>query len=71
MSVQIVAFVNQSAQLMLQFWIQKAEMNSGQNLKKVFISLAKHNKKKDPPEDSDKFKDEKNKFEKFFQENIK
>jgi hypothetical protein len=34
---------------------------------KVFISLAKHNKKKDPPEDSEKFKDEKNKFEKFFQ----
>jgi len=38
---------------------------------KVFISLAKHNKKKDPPENSEKFKDEKNKFEKFFQENIK
>ena len=38
---------------------------------KVFISLAKHNKKKDPPEDSEKFKDEKNKFEKFFEENIK
>ena len=37
---------------------------------KVFISLAKNNKKKDPPEDSDKFKDEKNKFEKFFQKNI-
>jgi len=34
---------------------------------KVFISLAKHNKKKDPPENSEKFKDEKNKFEKFFQ----
>ena len=33
---------------------------------KVFISLAKHNKKKDPPENSEKFKDEKNKFEKFF-----
>jgi hypothetical protein len=38
---------------------------------KVFISFAKHNKKKDPPEDSEQFKDEKNKFEKFFQENIK
>ena len=38
---------------------------------KVFISLAKHNKKKDPPENSEKFKDEKNKFEKFFQYNIK
>ena len=38
---------------------------------KVCISLAKHNKKKDPPEDSEKFKDEKNKFEKFFQENTK
>mgnify|MGYP003714474547 CR=1 FL=1 len=38
---------------------------------KVFISLAKHNKKEDPPEASEKFKDEKNKFEKFFQENIK
>ena len=38
---------------------------------KVFISLAKHIKKKDPPEDSEKFKDEKNKFEKFFQKNIK
>ena len=37
---------------------------------KVFISLAKHNKKKDPPEDSEKFKDEKNKFEKYFEENI-
>ena len=41
------------------------------NEQKVFISLAKNNKKKDPPEDSDKFKDEKNKFEKFLQENIK
>ena len=37
---------------------------------KAFISLAKHNKK-DSPEDSEKFKDEKNKFERFFQENIK
>ena len=26
--------------------------------------------KKDPPKDSDKFKDEKNKFEKYFKENI-
>ena len=41
------------------------------NEQKVFISQAKNNKKKDPPEDSEKFKDEKNKFEKFFQENIK
>ena len=36
---------------------------------KVFISLAKITKK-DPPEDSEKFKDEKNKFEKYFEENI-
>jgi len=26
--------------------------------------------KKDPPKDSEKFKDEKNKFEKYFEENI-
>ena len=38
---------------------------------KVFKSLAKNNKKKDPTEDSEKLKDEKNKFEKFFQKNIK
>ena len=37
---------------------------------KVFRSLAKHNGKKDPPKDSEKFKDEKNKFEKYFKENI-
>ena len=28
------------------------------------------NKKKDPPEDNEKYKDEKNKFEKYFEENL-
>ena len=28
------------------------------------------NKKKDPPEDNEKYKDEKNKFEKYFKENL-
>jgi len=38
--------------------------------RKVFRSLANITEKKDPPKDNEKFKDEKNKFEKYFEENI-
>ena len=37
---------------------------------KIFRNLAKYNYKKEPPKDNDKYKNEENKFEKYFEENI-
>ena len=71
MSVQIVAFVNQNAQLMLQFQTQKAKNEKWLELNKKYSEVWPNiTEKKDPPKDSEKFKDEKNKFEKYFKENI-
>ena len=40
------------------------------NKQKIFRNMAKHFSKKDPPEDNEKYKDEENKFEKYFKENL-
>ena len=40
------------------------------NKYKIFRNLAQYNKKKDPPKDSKEHENEKNKFEKYFKENI-
>ena len=37
---------------------------------KIFRNLAKYKRKKDPPKDNENYKNEKNKFEKYFKENI-
>ena len=36
----------------------------------IFRNLANIVKKKDPPKDNERYKDEKNKFEKYFKENL-
>ena len=36
----------------------------------MFRNLAKHKQKKDPLEDQEKHKNEENKFEKYFKENV-
>ena len=37
---------------------------------RLFRNMAKYNPKKDPPKDSEKFKNEEDKFEKYFKENL-
>ena len=40
------------------------------NKQKIFRNMAKYFRKKDPPEDNEKFKNEKDKFKKYFNENL-
>ena len=63
MSVQIVAFENKNAQLMLQFQTQKAKNEKWLELNKKYSEVWPNiTEKKDPSKDSEKFKNEKNKF---------
>ena len=70
MSVQIVAFANLNVQLML-----KPDTESGSKkwleLNNKYSEIWPNiNKKKDPLEDQEKHKNEENKFEKYFKENV-
>ena len=42
----------------------------GRVKQKIFGNMAKYKCQKDPPEDHEKYKNEENKFEKYFKENL-
>ena len=70
MSVQIVAFVSQCP-------IDAIEPDTNEGIKKWLDINTKYSEiwpniseKKEPPTDNEKFKNEENKFEKYFKENL-